>query len=153
MSQDSPDAALSDFLPFLLFQAAELSSRNFQQHYQSRYGMLRTEWRVMFHLGNVGDQTAKQICERASLHKTKVSRAVKALEDKRFLKRDRLDSDRRSEQLCLTKNGKAAFADLTRVGARFDQDLEQFLGAKEHEQLVMTLRKLIAIHQPTPNKD
>ncbi|MEO9653264.1 MAG: MarR family winged helix-turn-helix transcriptional regulator [Roseobacter sp.] len=147
MTQDTPNALLSDFLPFLLFQAAELSSRNFQHHYQSRYGMLRTEWRVMFHLGSTGDQTAKQICNRASLHKTKVSRAVKALENKRFLKRETLDTDRRSEQLCLTKRGTAVFADLTHVATDFDQRLEQSLGAREHANLVETLRKLIAVHQ------
>ncbi|MEP3298176.1 MarR family winged helix-turn-helix transcriptional regulator [Tateyamaria sp.] len=147
MTQDNPDAPLSDFLPFLLFQAAELSSRNFQHHYQSRYGMLRTEWRVMFHLGSTGDQTAKQICNRASLHKTKVSRAVKALEEKRFLKRDTISTDRRSEQLCLTKQGKAVFADLTHVATDFDQRLEQSLGTQEHERLVATLQKLIALHQ------
>lgn len=147
MTQHNPDAPLSDFLPFLLFQAAELSSRNFQRHYQLRYGMLRTEWRVMFHLGSTGDQTAKQICNRASLHKTKVSRAVKALEEKRFLSRDTISTDRRSEQLCLTKQGKAVFAELTQVATDFDQRLEQSLGTQEHGNLVATLQKLITLHQ------
>ena len=108
--------------------------------------MLRTEWRVMFHLGNTGDQTDKQICTRASLHKTKVSRAVKALENKRLLKRDTLNTDRRSELLCLTKQGKAVFADLTQVATDFDQRLEQSLGTQEHENLVATLQKLITLH-------
>ena len=147
MTQDNSDAPLSDFLPFLLFQAAELSSRNFQHHYQSRYGMLRTECRVMFHLGSTGDQTAKQICNHASLHKTKVSRAVKALEEKCFLKRDAINTDRRSEQLCLTKQGKAVFADLTQVATDFEQQLEQSLGVREHENPVATLQKLITLHQ------
>ncbi|MEO9821317.1 MAG: MarR family winged helix-turn-helix transcriptional regulator [Paracoccaceae bacterium] len=148
MTQENPDAALSDFLPFLLFQAAELSSRNFQHHYQSRYGMLRTEWRVMFHLGSTGDQTAKHICVRASLHKTKVSRAVKALEEKRFLKRNTIQTDRRSEQLCLTHQGKAAFADLTLIATKFGRELEQSLGTQDHEKLVAMLQKLITLHQP-----
>ncbi|MEP2781148.1 MAG: MarR family winged helix-turn-helix transcriptional regulator [Pseudoruegeria sp.] len=147
MTQERAKTSLSDFLPFLLFQAAEVSSRNFQQHYQSRYGMLRTEWRVMFHLGSVGDQTAKQICDRASLHKTKVSRAVKALERKRFLKRITIEADRRSELLCLTKHGKTAFSELTIVASNFDQQLEQSLGANDHKTLITTLQKLIALPQ------
>ncbi|MEP5761259.1 MAG: MarR family winged helix-turn-helix transcriptional regulator [Litoreibacter sp.] len=150
MAATDPDAILSDFMPFLLFQAAELSSRNFQQHYQSRYGMLRTEWRIMFHLGSKGDQTAKQICDRASLHKTKVSRAVKALEEKRFLSRDTMAHDRRSEQLRLTKTGKAVFADLTIVATEFDQRLEQSLGTQEYEKLVAALQKFITLHQRNP---
>ena len=44
---------LHDFLPYLLNQAAEESSLAFQQIYKGRYGMLRTEWRVLFHLGIV----------------------------------------------------------------------------------------------------
>ena len=142
-----PDTALSDFLPFLLFQAAELTSRQFQSHYQSRYGMLRTEWRVMFHLGRDGSQTAKQICNRASLHKTKVSRAVKALEEKRFLFRQTVTHDRRSELLCLTKQGQATFAKLTVVAAEFDKTFEHSLGVQDHADLVSTLRKLIVMHQ------
>ncbi|MEP3635861.1 MAG: MarR family winged helix-turn-helix transcriptional regulator [Paracoccaceae bacterium] len=141
------DTALSDFLPFLLFQAAELTSRQFQSHYQSRYGMLRTEWRVMFHLGSGGDQTAKQVCDRASLHKTKVSRAVKALEEKRFLSRKTVTHDRRSELLCLTKQGQAAFARLTVVATDFDKTFEHSLGAQDHAALVSTLQKLIVMHQ------
>ncbi|MEM9195855.1 MAG: thiamine pyrophosphate-dependent enzyme [Myxococcota bacterium] len=33
--------------------------------------MLRTEWRVLFHLGRRPDMTAKDICTQAKLHKTK----------------------------------------------------------------------------------
>ena len=70
---------LKDFLPYLLNQAAEEASLGFQVLYKERYGMLRTEWRVLFHLGRYGDMTAKEICDRARTHKTKVSRAVAAL--------------------------------------------------------------------------
>lgn len=141
-----PDAIeeLSDFLPYLLFQAAELTSQNFQQHYRGRYGMLRTEWRVMFHLGSTGDKTAKQVCQAASLHKTKVSRAVKALEAKRFLSRKTDEADGRREILSLTKQGKSAFADLSRVAANYDQTFVQELGAQNHAALVQTLQQLIA---------
>ena len=70
---------LQDFLPYLLNQAAEVSSLEFQQVYRDRYGMLRTEWRVLFHLGLYGTMTAAQIGSRAKMHKTKISRAVQRL--------------------------------------------------------------------------
>jgi len=85
--QPAPPFDLIHFLPYILNQAAEASSLGFQQVYKQRYGMLRTEWRVLFHLGRYGEMTAKDICERARIHKTKISRAVKALEDRRFLVR------------------------------------------------------------------
>ena len=134
---------LSDFLPFLLFQAAETTSRGFQQRYRSRYGMLRTEWRVLFHLGQTGPQTAKQICERAALHKTKVSRAVRALEQKRYLSRDAHPSDRRSEILALTRLGQTVMRDLSNEADTFDSNLEAKLGASTYAELVTTLKRVI----------
>jgi DNA-binding MarR family transcriptional regulator len=142
---------LSDFLPYLLFQAAELTGRDFQKLYQDRYEMLRTEWRVLFHLGQTGDQTAKQICERASLHKTKVSRAVKALEQKRFLSRATLENDRRQEVLSLTKKGASVLAELTVMAADYDETFEKSLGAETLKTLVANLNILISTYQE-PNK-
>ena len=71
---------LAEFLPYLLNMAAEQAGRGFQKYYKARYGMVRTEWRVVYHLGLGGDMTARDICNRARTHKTKVSRAVAALE-------------------------------------------------------------------------
>lgn len=140
MTQD-----LSEFLPYRLFQAAEVTSRDFQKIYKDRYGMLRTEWRVMFHLGNSGAQTAKQIGERAALHKTKVSRAVKALEAKRFLKRETVENDKRSETLTLTKQGEVVLKELTSIAARYDQGLIEKLG-ENYPALLSALD--ILVHKP-----
>ena len=73
------DFDLLDFLPYLLNLAAEEASLGFQTLYKTRYGMLRTEWRVLFHLGIYGEMTATEIGERARMHKTKISRAVQKL--------------------------------------------------------------------------
>jgi len=45
----------------LLNRAAEEVSLDFQHHYKDRYGMLRTEWRVLAHLGERGTMTARDI--------------------------------------------------------------------------------------------
>lgn len=135
---------LSEFLPYRLFQAAEITGRSFQKIYKDRYGLLRTEWRVLFHLGKSGSQTAKQIGSSASLHKTKVSRAVKALETKRYLKREPVESDRRSEVLSLTKSGQIVLSDLTGIAASYDRQLVGVLGELQHEALSQALDSLIA---------
>ena len=138
---------LAEFLPYLLFRAAEQTSRDFQKRYKARYGMLRTEWRVLFHLG-MGMQTAKQICDFAGLHKTKVSRAVQALEAKRFLKRTKNPNDRRSELLELTKMGQMALTELTRDATEFAQGFVDVLGTQRHDQLVSALKDLISETTP-----
>jgi DNA-binding MarR family transcriptional regulator len=109
---------LSDFTPYLLNAAAEAQSLRFSKVYKDRYGMLRTEWRVLFHLGRYGPMSAREISRRAGIHKTKVSRAVAALERKRFLERRESAGDRRVEILSLRAPGRAAFADLSRQRRR-----------------------------------
>lgn len=136
------DFDLRAFLPFLLNQAAEESSLAFQRVYKDRYGMLRTEWRVLFHLGIYGRMTAKEIGERARIHKTKVSRAVQRLAERRFLTRARDQRDRRCEQLELTQAGRAAYADLRSVAARYDADLAARFTPQEAALLRRMLRQL-----------
>lgn len=136
------DFDLSRFLPYALNQAAEATSIGFQSYYRQRYGMLRTEWRVLFHLGRYGAMTAKGICERASLHKTKVSRAVHALEQKRFLVRMIQEQDRRHETLSLTHQGEAVYSDLFEAAKAYDAKLSAHFTEAEREILNRCLEKI-----------
>jgi DNA-binding MarR family transcriptional regulator len=133
---------LQDFLPYLLNQAAEEASLAFQRHYKARYGMLRTEWRVLFHLGIYGRMTAGEIGARARMHKTKISRAVTRLEERRFLTRRRDAEDRRREVLELTASGRAAYRDLRAVARDYDAALAARFEPEDVERLRRMLRSL-----------
>ena len=139
------DFELTDFTPYLLNQAADATSRRFQKSYKSKYGMLRTEWRVLFHLGQYGPMTAKDICDRARMHKTKVSRAVAALEEKRYLTRTKQEEDRRSETLRLTQAGTRVFRDLYEEAARFDAKLMAQFSEEENAILQRCLGQLAGL--------
>ncbi len=141
------DFDLRNFLPFLLNQAAEESSLAFQQIYKDRYGMLRTDWRVLFHLGIYGRMTAKEIGESARIHKTKISRAVQRLADRRFLTRTRDETDRRSEHLMLTPAGEAAYRDLQAVAESYDSRLAAHFTTGEAALLRMMLRRLAGMER------
>lgn len=140
MSQEEFD--LQGFLPYLLNQAAEVSSLEFQNVYKQRYGMLRTEWRVLFHLGLYGQMTASDIGARAKMHKTKISRAVQRLAERRFVERARDRMDRRVEHLTLTLQGRAAYVDLHAVAQRYEQGLLNQLDPAEAAALKRALHKL-----------
>lgn len=142
------DFDLSVFLPYLLNQAAERSSLGFQQVYKEKYGMLRTEWRVLFHLGIYGRMTASEIVTKAGLHKTKVSRAVAKLFERRFVTRERSDADRRQEFLALTPAGQAAYRDLKAVAETYDAQLAALFPTGEMAMLRSMLRRLAAMSQP-----
>lgn len=141
--QETPDDfEMRDFLPYVLAQAAEEASLEFANHYRSRYGMLRTEWRVLFHLGRYGPMTATEIGQRSRLHKTKISRAVSKLEARRFLSRTPRKDDRRWETLSLTKMGLAAYVDLKGLAETYDAKLMDQFDPAERDLLRRALLKL-----------
>lgn len=139
------DFDLQDFLPYLLNQAAEASSMAFQKIYKGRYGMLRTEWRVLFHLGIYGRMTANEIGRRSNMHKTKISRAVAKLEERRFLTRERDGGDRRMEMLELTQTGLSAYRELREVAMAYDDQLAAQFSPEEQRVLRAALKKLALV--------
>lgn len=147
---DAEDFDLRAFLPYLLNQAAEQAGMSFQRIYKARYGLLRTEWRVLFHLGRYGPMTAKAIGERTRVHKTKISRAVASLEARRFLTRTVLEEDRRLERLTLTAAGRAAYADLAAHARRHDAELMARFTAEERATLRRCLQQLAAFGPDDP---
>ena len=141
---DDSDFDVRMFLPYLLNQAAEAASLEFQNVYKDRYGMLRNEWRVLFHLGIYGRMTASDIGARAQMHKTKISRAVQRLAERRYLVRTRDDADRRVEHLDLTKMGQKVYADLRSTARDYDAALVEGLSPQDAEYLRTQLIALAA---------
>ncbi|WP_299371015.1 MarR family winged helix-turn-helix transcriptional regulator [uncultured Tateyamaria sp.] len=139
---DDPDFDVRGFLPYLLNQAAEASSLDFQKVYKDRYGMLRNEWRVLFHLGIYTRMTASEIGERAQMHKTKISRAVQRLAERRYLIRQRDGDDRRVEHLELTALGRKVYDDLRGIAKDYDMALVEGMPQAEVERLKTQLEAL-----------
>lgn len=135
---------LDAFLPYLLNQAAEATGRGFARIYRAEYGMTRTQWRVLANLGRAGAMTAAAICRVSHVEKTKVSRAVAALETRGFLARGPDPEDRRAESLSLTPAGREVFGRLGALALDYDRALRDRLGAERAEAIVGVLRELIA---------
>ena len=76
------------------------------------------------------------------LHKTKVSRAVAALQEKRFLVRTDVPTDRRNEILSLTKQGHATFAHLQDEVMRYHETLIASFTADEQAILQKCQKQL-----------
>ena len=145
---DPENFDLRQFLPYLLNQAADAQSLEFGALYKRDYGMLRTEWRVLFHLGTYGEMTAREIGLRARVHKTKISRAVQKLCEKRFVSRSRDPEDRRSEILALTPAGLAAYHDLRSVALEYDAALTRQFSPEDAEKLRAMLAVLARLPGP-----
>ncbi len=125
-----PSFDLEAFLPYRLNRAAEAVSLRFARHYKALHGMTRPEWRVLAALGHYGRLTASAVGVNSTMHKTKVSRAVYALEQRRWLKRETDPDDRRSEFLELTPEGRRRFAELSGIAKAYQAELLRLLGDK-----------------------
>jgi DNA-binding MarR family transcriptional regulator len=141
------DFDLEQFLPYLLNQAAEATSRGFQAIYRDHFGMTRTQWRVLANLGKFGAMTATDICTISHIEKTKVSRAIAALEAGTVLTRTTSDQDRRVEILALTEKGRALFIEMGQLAKTYDARLRALLGPDQSSRLDGLLHLL---KQPFP---
>src|SRR5438046_7104058 len=83
---EAPLLKLEDFLPHRLNVLSSLVSQALTRVY-GRYGIGIPEWRVLVTLGESGVMTGKAVGAHTHMHKTKVSRAVAHLEQRRFLSR------------------------------------------------------------------
>ncbi|MHA6732260.1 MarR family winged helix-turn-helix transcriptional regulator [Devosia sp. A369] len=119
---------LESFLPYQVNLASEIISQGFAKIYGGRYGLSRPEWRTLATLGQFGTLTATSIGAHSSMHKTKVSRAVAALENRRWLKRENDADDRRVEHLILTPAGLEAYADIVKFARSYEERMLLLLG-------------------------
>ena len=126
---------LESFLPYRLNRAAELISVSFSREYKQRFQMTRPEWRALAALGSVGRMTATEIGIHSNMHKTKVSRAVAALEERRWLKRRENETDRRVEHLELTPTGLKAYRKIADLAHTYQATLEKALGSGAIERI------------------
>ncbi len=127
---------LETFLPYRLNRAAEFVALRFAAQYKARYQLTRPEWRTLAALGSSRrSMTATEIGAHSTMHKTKVSRAVFSLEQRRWLKREEDGRDRRFEHLALTPTGRQAYQELTELASDYQAELHSMLGAENMEAL------------------
>lgn len=133
---------LDEFLPYRLAVLAEEVSRSFSQIYAARFGISVAEWRVVALMGQRAPVTAKLIVEHSTMHKTKVSRAVAALEKRGYLERDPNPDDMRESFLKLTPSGQRMYSDLVPQAQAFNAMLQDTLTADQKEAFDVIVAKL-----------
>ena len=123
-----PPLRLESFLAYRVNRAAELVSRDFAALYRRDFGLTRPEWRCLATIGQFGRLTATQIGRHSSMHKTKVSRAIRALESRRWLRRVDDEADRRVAHLELTTLGRSRYLALAELARAYEARLAALIG-------------------------
>ncbi|MBJ6127296.1 MarR family winged helix-turn-helix transcriptional regulator [Microvirga splendida] len=119
---------LEAFLPYRLNRIAAAVSQDFRSVYGPHHDLTIPEWRVLATLGQFEAMSAKAIGRHSAMHKTKVSRAVRALEERRWLRRRPSEEDRREEILTLTAQGEKAYRQIVPKALAFEHRLLEQLG-------------------------
>ncbi len=133
---------LDRFFPYLTRIYYRAVSESVSSIYTEEFGLTASEWRTMAVLGSYHSLSASDIVAHSSMDKVNVSRAVKGLQARGFLKRDVDDDDRRRAVLRLTDAGQKAFNTLVpMVRAREDECLAG-LTAEERTALISMMEKV-----------
>jgi DNA-binding MarR family transcriptional regulator len=146
--------ALESFLPYRLNRLADAVSREFSRIYRDRYGLTRPEWRLLATLGQYGTMTATAVGVHSAMHKTKVSRAVAALERRRWLTRSADTGDRRVEHLALTAEGLRTYREMVPIAKAFERALFERMSEVQRKAILTALAALeesLRCNEPSPS--
>ncbi len=133
---------LNRFLPYRLNHLAENVSRSFSKIYADEFGIGIPEWRVVATLGEHTAMTARDIGKATSMHKTKVSRAVAALEKKGHLGRVANPEDQREQLLQLSDGGRTMYESLIPKALAYSKTLEAALTDEQRAVLDEVFERL-----------
>ena len=129
-SSGAPLLRLDEFLPHRLNVLSSLVSQALTRVY-GRHGIGIPEWRVLVTLGENGVMTGKAVGAQTHMHKTKVSRAVAQLEDRKFVTRKANRADLREAFLSLTPAGRAVYEELAPRARDFTEKLSEVVPAAD----------------------
>jgi len=133
---------LEDFLPHKLNVLSSLVSQALTRVYGQRYGIGIPEWRVLVTLGQYGVMTGKAVGAHTHMHKTKVSRAVAQLEQRKFVTRRANRADLREAFLSLTPAGRAIYEEAAPIALDFTNRLSEVVAPSDRAAFDRAMRQL-----------
>lgn len=133
---------LEEFVPFRLNRLADAVSVNLSEIYRDRFALEVPEWRVLVTVGQCHEITAQQIVHSTRMHKTRVSRAVSALEERSLLGRTSSHDDGREMRLHLTSAGEHMYRALVPLALERERRLLSCLSDSQRRTFLAALRQL-----------
>jgi DNA-binding MarR family transcriptional regulator len=133
---------LDGFVPFRLNRLADAVSLNLSEIYRDRFGLEIPEWRVLVTVGQCRECTAQHVASSTRMHKTRVSRAVAALEERKLLARTCSGEDGRERRLCLSPGGRRMYSSLVPLALERERQLLSCLSDSQRRALLAALTLL-----------
>ncbi|WP_105169656.1 MarR family winged helix-turn-helix transcriptional regulator [Pseudoalteromonas sp. T1lg23B] len=133
---------IDEFLPYRLVKLANKVSAAFSEVYFEQAGLTVPQWRVIAHLAQQKQCSAKQLCDLAEIDKSTMSRAVKQLTDKQLIELCADPNDKRAKLLSLTHMGDVLYAELSPKALEWEQGLLVELSDNEKQVLRHVMDKI-----------
>ena len=133
---------LESFLPYRLNWLSELVSKALSRIYAEKYQITIPEWRIIATLGQFQTMTARDIGNHSRMNKSKVSRAVAALEERNLVERQPNPHDMREHFLTLSKEGMDMYTSIVPSALSFNEHLLGALTKEEKEEFERLVVKL-----------
>jgi DNA-binding MarR family transcriptional regulator len=133
---------LNQFVPYRMVHLASNISLALSKIYKQTFDINIPEWRVLAQLAEQQKLYSKDIGEITSMDKSKVSRAVKALETKDYLIRQTDKQDNRAAYLSLSVQGHSLYQKIAPKALQWEKQFMSVLEASEHRNLMKVLDKL-----------
>ena len=144
------DFELSQFLPYQLAVLAERVSRRLSVEYGRTHGLNVAEWRVLVHLMRRREVSVREIHERVSLDKPRVSRAVSRLEAAGLVEKAAAEDDARLVAISLTAKGMRVLDDILPSARDVEANLLAGLSDAEQAGLLAAMEKLHGVLDGDP---
>jgi homoprotocatechuate degradation regulator HpaR len=131
-------------LPIALLRARESIAGRFRPLLADN-GMSEQQWRVLRVLQEDSPIDATSLAERACILAPSLTRMIKSLEERKFVRRMRDSDDGRRSLLSITAEGNAFIASLAPSALAIHGDIRDRYGAERMEHLIDMLNDLAAL--------
>lgn len=138
-------------LPIALLRARESIMTRFRP-LLAEHGMTEQQWRVLRVLQDRSPLDASRVAESACVLAPSLTRMIKTLRDRGFVRRMSDKSDARRSMLSITPAGIAFIEMLVPAALAVHDDIRRRYGTQRMEALIDMLNDLAALEQPAPNR-
>lgn len=133
---------LNLFIPYRMVNLATGISNACSRIYRDEFDLSIPEWRILARLAEHDKLNAKDIGRITFMDKSKVSRAVKQLEDKILILREKDVKDNRAAYLSLTEDGHVLYSRIAPIALDWEEELLSVLDMTEYRNLMRIMEKL-----------
>jgi DNA-binding MarR family transcriptional regulator len=141
---------VEDYLPALLAQASHLISSEFHKVAREQ-GFSVSEWRVMASLAGGTAISIGRLAQIAVMKQPTVTRLLDRMSVKGHVERLPHESDRRITLVRITDDGERTVGHLMDLAREHERRVLEPFGLKSAEALKDTLRRMIELHEHTPD--